>query len=163
MDDSDIEASESENIDWKDILICVYLFVCRRWATRLHTPKGDRTTTPIRNLPTRKSSQLICSVSSASNWRPKDIHEYDEDRLPEWFSDLPSYAGYVRLPGNLSAVFALLIQATVAEIGSEEVVETLRIADSFPVMVAKDLRRRRLLRRLPIKATALQKKLSSIV
>ena len=30
MDDSDIVASEPEDTDWKDTLIRVYLFVCRR-------------------------------------------------------------------------------------------------------------------------------------
>ncbi len=36
MDDSDIAASEAEDTDWKNTLIRVYLFVCRRWAARLH-------------------------------------------------------------------------------------------------------------------------------
>ncbi|MCS3955363.1 hypothetical protein GGP81_001888 [Salinibacter ruber] len=36
MDDSDIAASEAEDADRKNTLIRVYLFVCRRWAARLH-------------------------------------------------------------------------------------------------------------------------------
>ena len=70
----------------------------------------------------------------------KDIHEYAEDHFSGWFPDLPSYAGYLRRLNRLSAVFAPLTQAAVAEIGNEEVVETLRIADSFPVMMAKEKR-----------------------
>nr|WP_146031933.1 IS982 family transposase [Salinibacter ruber] len=68
------------------------------------------------------------------------MHEYAEDHFPEWFPNLPSYAGYVRRLNRLSAVFAPLTQAAVAEIGSEEVVETLRIADSFPAGMAKEKR-----------------------
>jgi len=70
----------------------------------------------------------------------KDIHEYAEDHFSEWFPDLPSYAGYVQRLNRLSPVFAPLTEAAVSEIDSEEIVQTLRIADSFPVMMAKEKR-----------------------
>jgi hypothetical protein len=140
MDDSDIAASEAEDTDWKNTLIRVYLFVCRRWAARLHAIAQRQSNNSDPEFTDEEVLTIYLFGLIRKRGTIKDIHEYAEDHFPGWFPDLPSYAGYVRRLNRLSAVFAPLTQAAVAEIGSEEVVETLRIADSFPVMMAKEKR-----------------------
>ena len=50
------------------------------------------------------------------------------------------YGSYVQRLNRLNAAFAPLTEAAIAEVDSEEVIQTLRIADSFPVMMAKEKR-----------------------
>ena len=50
------------------------------------------------------------------------------------------YGNYVQRLNRLSAASAPLTEAAIAEVDSEEVIQTLRIADSFPVMMAKEKR-----------------------
>ena len=65
------------------------------------------------------------------------------------------YGSYVQRLNRLSAAFAPLTEAAITEVDSEEVIQTLRIADSFPVMMAKEKRssQAKAPPRLPIKAT----------
>ena len=140
MDDSDIAASEPEDAEWKDTLIRVYLFVCRRWTAHLHAVAQRQSNNSDPEFTDEEVLTIYLFGLIRKRETVKDIHGYAEDHFPEWFPDLPSYAGYVRRLNRLSAVFAPLTQAAIAEIGSEEVTQTLRIADSFPVMMAKEKR-----------------------
>ena len=140
MDDSTPDESEAEEPDWQDTLIRVYLFVCRRWAARLHAVAQRQSNNSDPEFTDEEVLTIYLFGLIRKRETIKDIHEYAEDHFSGWFPDLPSYAGYVRRLNRLSAVFAPLTQAAVAEIGNEEVVETLRIADSFPVMMAKEKR-----------------------
>ena len=67
------------------------------------------------------------------------------------------YGGYVQRLNRLNAAFAPLTEAAIAEVDSEAVAQTLRIADSFPVMMAKETRLPRKQKsplRLPTRAIA---------
>ena len=109
-------------------------------AAFVRLPNG-RATTPIRILPMRRSLPSTC-LASFANARPSKISTntqritFAEDHFPEWFPDLPSYGGYVQRLNRLSAAFAPLTEAAIAEVDDGELIETLRIADSFPVMMA---------------------------
>jgi len=128
-------------MDWQHMLIRVYLFVCRRWRNGGLCAIAQRQSNNS-NPDFTDEEVLTIYLFGLIRKREtiKDIHQYVEDHFPEWFPDLPSYAGYVQRLNRLSAAFAPLTEAAVAEIDSEAVIETLRVADSFPVMMAKEKR-----------------------
>jgi hypothetical protein len=63
MDDSDIAASEAEDPDWKNTLIRVYLFVCRRWAARLHAARERQSN----NSDPEFTDEEVLTVATASH------------------------------------------------------------------------------------------------
>lgn len=117
------------------MLIRVYLFVCRRYRDEGLCAVAQRQSN---NADPDFTDEEVLTVYLFGLLRKrdtiKDIHEYAEDHFSEWFPDLPSYAGYVQRLNRLSVVFAPLTKAALDETSSEEVIESLRIADSFPIM-----------------------------
>ena len=69
-----------------------------------------------------------------------EIYGYVVDHFPGWFPELPSYGGFNQRLNRLSAVFAPLAGDVLAEVSREDVVETVRIADSMPIIMAKQKR-----------------------
>ena len=71
----------------------------------------------------------------------REIYDYIADHFAEWFPDLPSYQSYNRRLNRMSAVFAPLAEAALSKIDCSEVQkEAVRIADSMPIMLAKEKR-----------------------
>ncbi|MCS3662408.1 IS982 family transposase [Salinibacter ruber] len=140
MDDSEIGDTDADDSDWKNTLIRVYLFVCRRWSSGLCTVAQRQSNNSHPDFTDEEVLTIYLFGLIRKRETIKEIHEYAEDHFPEWFPDLPSYGGYVQRLNRLSAAFAPLTEAAIAEVNSEEVIETLRIADSFPVMMAKEKR-----------------------
>jgi hypothetical protein len=140
MDDSEIGDTDADDTDWKNTLIRVYLFVCRRWSSGLCAVAQRQSNNSNPDFTDEEVLTIYLFGIIRKRETIKEIHEYAEDHFPEWFPDLLSYGGYVRCLNRLSAAFAPLTEAAIAEVNSEEVIETLRIADSFPVMTAKEKR-----------------------
>lgn len=130
----------TDDADWKNTLIRVYLFVCRRWSSGLCATCQRQSNNSNPDFTDEEVLTIYLFGLTRKRETIKDIHEYAEDHFSEWFPDLPSYGGYVQRLNRLSAAFAPLTEAAIAEVNSEEVIETLRIADSFPVMMAKEKR-----------------------
>jgi hypothetical protein len=140
MDDSEIGDTDADDSDWENTLIRVYLFVCRRWSSGLCAVSQRQSNNSNPDFTDEEVLTIYLFGLIRKRETIKEIHEYAEDHFPEWFPDLPSYGGYVQRLNRLSAAFAPLTEAAIAEVNSEEVIETLRIADSFPVMMAKEKR-----------------------
>ena len=132
--------SEETDHDWQSTLIRVYLFVCRHWTGRLQAVAQRQSNNSNPDFTDEEVLTIYLFGLIRKRNTIKDIHEYAEDHFSEWFPDLPSYGGYVQRLNRLSAAFASLTEAAIAEVNSKELTQTLRIADSFPVMMAKEKR-----------------------
>jgi hypothetical protein len=124
--------SEEKDLDWQNTLIRVYLFVCRRWTASLHAVAQRQSKNPNPDFTDEGVLTIYLFGLIRNRETVKEIHEYAEDHFPEWFPDLPSHGGYVQRLNRLGVTFVPLTEAATAEVGGEEIVETLRIADSFP-------------------------------
>ena len=132
--------SKKTDPDWQNTLIRVYLFVCRHWTGRLRAIAQRQSNNSDPGFTDEEVLTIYLFGLIRNRETIKDIHEYAEDHFPEWFPGLPCYGGYVQRLNRLSAAFAPLTEAAIAEVDSKEVIQTLRIADSFPVMMAKEKR-----------------------
>jgi len=145
-DSTETDSSEEKDPDWQNTLIRVYLFVCRHWAGRLQavTQRQSNNSEPDftdEEVLTIYLFGLTRDRETIKAIYEKAIHEYAEDHFHEWFPDLPCYGDYVQRLNRLSAAFAPLTEAAIAEVHSEAVAQTLRIADSFPAGMAREVRR----------------------
>jgi len=132
--------SEETDADWQTTLIRVYLFVCRHWTGRLQAVAQRQSNNSNPDFTDEEVLTIYLFGLIRDRETIGSIHKYAEDHFPEWFPDLPCYGGYVQRLNRLSAAFAPLTEAAIAEVDSEAVAHTLRIADSFPVMMAKEAR-----------------------
>lgn len=132
--------SEETDPDWQNTLIRVYLFVCRYWTGRLQAVAQRQSNNSAPDFTDEEVLTIYLFGLIRDRETIKSIHEYAEDHFPEWFPDLPCYGGYVQRLNRLSAAFAPLTEAAIAEVDGEEITRSLRIADSFPVMMAKEKR-----------------------
>jgi hypothetical protein len=106
--------------------------VCRRWTASLHAVAQRQSKNPNPDFTDEGVLTIYLFGLIRNRETVKEIHEYAEDHFPEWFPDLPSHGGYVQRLNRLGVTFVPLTEAATAEVGGEEIVETLRIADSFP-------------------------------
>jgi len=159
MDDSNRDDDGTDDADWKNTLIRVYLFVCKRWSGGLCAVAQRQSNNSSPDFTDEEVLTIYLFGLIRKRETIKEIPEYAEDHFLEWFPDLPSYGGYVQRLNRLSAAFAPLTEAAIAEIGSDELIETLRIADSFPHVWRRKNgpRKRRWPRRLPTRDIAPQR------
>ena len=80
MDDSTPDESEAEEPDWQDTLIRVYLFVCRRWAARLHAVAQRQSNNSDPEFTDEEVLTIYLFGLIRKRETIKDIHEYAEDQ-----------------------------------------------------------------------------------
>lgn len=121
-------------------LVEIYLFICKR-SGRIEA-LTQRQSNNSRPTFTDEEVLAIYLFGLAQKRRSiREIYDYVADHFEEWFPDLPSYQSYNRRLNRMSAVFAPLAEAALSKIDCSEVQkEVVRIADSMPIMLAKEKR-----------------------
>jgi hypothetical protein len=115
MDGSERDDDGTDDAGWKNTLIRVYLFVCKRWSSGLCAACQRQSNNSNPDFTDEEVLTIYLFGLIRKRETIKDIHEYAEDHFPEWFPDLPSYGGYVQRLNRLSAAFAPLTEAAIAE------------------------------------------------
>jgi len=121
-------------------LVWIYLFVCKR-SRRLRALAQRQSNN--RNPAFTDEEVLTVYLFGLIKKRRtvSEIYDYVAEHFSEWFPELPSYQGYNRRLNRLSAVFAPLVGEALAEVDCEQTrKEAMRIADSMPIMMAKQKR-----------------------
>ena len=121
-------------------LVRIYLFVCRRYQHRLRAAAQRQTGNSDPDFTDEEVLTIYLFGIIEKRRTISEIYDYTRDHFPDWFPDLPSYGGYNQRLNRLSAVFAPLVGEALKEVSREDVVETVRIADSMPIMMAKEKR-----------------------
>ena len=132
-------------MDSQYTLVRIYLFVCRHyrqgglWATAQRQSNNA--------APAFTDEEVLTIYLFGLMKRQKTIraiYDYARDHFAEWFPELGSYGGYNQRLNRLSAVFAPLVGEVQAEIGrkngEEHGMNPVRIADSMPIILAKQKR-----------------------
>ena len=121
-------------------LVRIYLFVCRRYQHRLRACVQRQTGNSDPDFTDEEVLTIYLFGIIEKRRTISEIYDYTRDHFPGWFPDLPSYGGYNQRLNRLSAVFAPLVGEALKEVSREDVVETVRIADSMPIVMAKEKR-----------------------
>jgi len=127
-------------VEWQDTLIRLYLYVCARYRSHL----GNVAQRLSNNDKPQFTDQELLTVYLFGLLEQKRTLQqiYDDTRkhLHDWFPRLPSYVGFVQRLNRLADVFPLLAEAALSDCGRAEVVETVRLVDSMPVLIAQQRR-----------------------
>jgi len=128
-------------MDARHTLVRIYLFVCQRYRRRLRAAAQRQSNNSQPDFTDEEVLTVYLFGLIKKRRTITEIYDYIADHFSEWFPEMPSYQGYNRRLCRLSAVFAPLVEEALAEVDDEETrQEAVRIADSIPIMMAKQKR-----------------------
>ena len=128
-------------MDTASTLVRIYLFICSRYRNGLAAVAQRQSNNADPDFTDEEVLTVYVFGLIKKRTTISEIHQYAEDHFSDWFPDLPSYQSYNRRLNRLSAVFAPLLEKALSEISCTRIrKETVRIADSMPIMLAKGQR-----------------------
>lgn len=121
-------------MDWQDQLIAVYLYVCKEYEADLWV--CVQRFSPYTDLQISDEEVISLYLFGIMDGQRtiKQIHQYANRHLRDWFPGLPSYAGYVMRLNRLADVFAPLLERIQSECPASP---GKLLIDSFPVALAR--------------------------
>ena len=124
-------------MDWQERLITLFVYISKHYTDYLWT-YGQRLSP---NASPQFSDEEVITVYLWGVLRGyqeiRDIHEYTQDHLSEWFPKFPGYVTYIQRLNRLSKVFVPLIHQIQQDFPPMREVEMIRLIDSMPIMMAK--------------------------
>jgi len=121
-------------------LVRIYLLVCQHCPHRLRAAAQRQSNNSDPDFTYEEVLTIYLFGIIEKRRTIREIYDYARDHFPDWFPNLPSYGGYNQRLNRMSAVFAPLVGETIKEVNCEDVVETVRIAGSMPIVMAKEKR-----------------------
>jgi hypothetical protein len=73
--------------------------------------------------------------------RVKDIYNYVERHLCDWFPNLPSYPGFIQRINKISHLFEVLVERLMAMFPVKQQPDLPALMDAFPIILARQGRR----------------------
>lgn len=123
-------------MNWQDQLITIYLYVCKHYLDGLWV--YCQRMSHYANLSFSDEEVITIYLFGVidKNREIKQIYEYANRHLRDWFPKLPSYTAFVQRLNKVADVFAPLLEIIQRE---QEAKNTQKVwlIDSFPVALAK--------------------------
>ena len=130
-------------MDWQERLITLYEDICKQY--REHLWVYCQRFSPYTDLRFSDEEVLCIYLWGVMDKRRalKEIYEYTQRHLRDWFPRLPSYGGYVQRLNQLADVFVPLLGELQEALAQSERRYPVRLMDSFPIRLAHGRRRYR--------------------
>ena len=134
-------------MDWKDLLISLYFYVCNAFDEGLmnHTQRHSNNAKCVAKGFTDQEAITIYLFGLLQKQREvKGIYQYAVNHLKDWFPSLPSYAKFNERLNWLNGALAALAQYTTDKIALPEYLNGQQLVDavidSCPIIMAKGSR-----------------------
>lgn len=126
-------------MDWQFRLICVFLFISENFKENLqfYAQRMSNNSSPA--FTDEEVITIFLWGIMQHRTTIKDIHNYTNNHLLEWFPNLPSYEAYVMRLNRLQDVFIPLIHE-VQKYFPKDYLKNIRLIDSMPIIMAKEKR-----------------------
>ena len=123
-------------MDWQILLITVYIQISVRFGKSLwiHCQRFTNNNSPGFADEEVITIFLYGVMQRRSNL--KDIYNYARNHLSDWFPCLPSYVAFVNRLNRLSDIFPILTEQIISDFSGTDMVRSVRLIDSFPVILA---------------------------
>jgi hypothetical protein len=125
-------------MDWQYKLIDLFLFVCDQFDQGLWVHAQRQSNNHKPEFCDEEVVTIYLFGIMRKHTEIKAIHAYTRDHLLDWFPRLPSYQGFVNRLNELGSVFHAMIEPILMQADREDVVESVKLIDSMPVMMAKN-------------------------
>ena len=124
-------------MDWQERLISLFVYICKHYESGLWV-FGQRLS------PNIYAKFSDCEVITVYIWgifrgfqEIKDIHNFINEHLIEWFPELPQYPTFILRLNRLSEIFVPFINQIQMDFPELRETEFVRLIDSMPIMIAK--------------------------
>ena len=126
-------------MDWQIRLISVFLFINENYKENLqfYAQRMSNNSSPI--FTDEEVITIFLWGIMQHRTTIKDIYNYTNNHLREWFPNLPSYEAYVMRLNRLQDVFVPLIWE-VQNYFPKDYLKNIRLIDSMPIIMAIDTR-----------------------
>lgn len=127
-------------MDWQEQLITIYLYVCKHYEEHLWIYCQRMSNHADLSFSDEEVITLYLFGIIDKNKEIKQIYNYADRHLRDWFPRLPSYVAFVQRLNKVADVFAPLLETIQTE---QEVIRAKQgdthvlLTDSFPVVLAK--------------------------
>lgn len=127
-------------MDWQTLLVTLYIFICKHYQTGLclHFQRMSNNYQP--DFTDEEVITIYMFGIMRQKFEVKQIYEYIQDHLLDWFPKLPSYQTYVNRLNQLCEVFPPLIERILKEAPEWNVLVGVRLMDSIPIIMANEKR-----------------------
>lgn len=126
-------------MDWQKRLISVFLFVSESWEEnqQFYVKRMSNNTSPV----FEDVEVITIFLWGVMQHRTtiKDIYNYVNNHLRDWFPHLPSYEAYVMRLNRLEGVFVPMIEE-IQKHFPNDFLKNIRLIDSMPIIMAKEKR-----------------------
>jgi hypothetical protein len=123
-------------MDWETLLITLFVYICEQYKTQLW-PFCQRMSNNS-NPQFRDEELLTIFIYGVMKKRfeLKDIYNYTQSHLREWFPRLPSYVAFVQRLNRFDSLFPLLIELILKDFSGSDLIQQIRLIDSMPIIMA---------------------------
>lgn len=128
-------------MNWQEELISVYLIICKEFDNGLSSFCERRTNYANLRFSDEEVVCLFVHGIMKKKKTLKDIHDYANDHLQDWFPLLPCYAGFVQRLNGICDIFIPLIECLQQALPERFQKGLYRLMDSMPIIMAQRGRR----------------------
>jgi len=128
-------------MDWQLLLISIYLTICKEYQHNLR--KNMARISNYSNLTFSDEEVMTIYIFGIMDKKSeiKDIYEYADRHLRDWFPALPSYTAFVQRLNKVSHLFASLAEAIWEQLPKDFTQQHPLLIDSMPIILAHSGRR----------------------
>jgi hypothetical protein len=123
-------------MNWEDVLITLYLKICKAFQEKLHIHCQRFSKGGYRCFTDEEVLTVYIFGVMRKHRELKAIHSYAKEHLSQWFPHLPKYAAFVHRINLLSGAFRGFIEILQTQKVPEDA-ESEYVVDSFPIVLAQ--------------------------
>lgn len=124
-------------MDWRDLLISVFVYVCQKYKEELwvYCQRMSNNQKKPDFLDEEAITLYLFGIIQGRT-EIKEIHKYAQDHLSDWFPDLPSYVAFIQRLNRFESLFSALIEHILKDCPQNEILQDIRLIDSMPIILA---------------------------
>lgn len=126
-------------MDWQIRLIVTYLFINKAFENELQYYCQRMSNGPPPKFIDEEVIVIFLWGIMQNHTKIKDIYNYTNNHLRDWFPDLPSYEAYIMRLNRLEDVFIPLIEE-IQNNFPNNYLKNIRLIDSMPIIMAQEKR-----------------------
>ena len=128
-------------MDWQLELISLYVEICKIYNENLRNCCMRMSNYTNLEFSDEEVITIYIFGTMSKNYKVKDIYDYADRHLRDWFPKLPSYVGFTQRLNKLGDAFIALTDVLQQKIEVNEKQKFCQIIDSMPIILAHRGRR----------------------
>jgi hypothetical protein len=123
-------------MDWQTLLITVFVYIGEQYKTQLWPFCQRMSNNSSPQFTDEELLTIFLYGVMKKRFELKDIYNYADNHLREWFPNLPSYVAFVQRLNRFESLFPMLIELILNDFSGSDLIRQIRLIDSMPIILA---------------------------